>query len=224
MRTLWLLLLTLFPACGDDSIDCPAEPGTAVDIEVETNGLEVDSVVANANGFGERCEPSKRGGTAEIQTFHCTDLGGVKYRVKVSSGPYVWTKSIALGPGDECRAADRGKLRFKLDPATADEFIEVGCGDILVLPIRVKIEPHELTVDSVTSHNEGEPTLECQANFRSRTDFSCQEQGAGTYTVQVTSGDYTWSQSVELHSNGCHVDSRAELHFELAAETANANP
>jgi hypothetical protein len=97
----------------------------------------------------------------------------------------------------------------------------VPCTDILLLPIQVNIEPNGLPVDSVTSHNGGKETRDCQPGFRTRTKFSCVEQGAGTYNVQVTSGDYTWTQSVELRSNGCHVIELVELHFELDPETAD---
>ncbi|HKP64701.1 MAG TPA: hypothetical protein VJV78_48525 [Polyangiales bacterium] len=96
-----------------------------------------------------------------------------------------------------------------------------GCTDILLLPIAVTIEPRDLTVDSVTSHNEGERSVDCQRGFRSRTMFSCREQGAGTYTVQVTSGELTWTQTVELHADECHVTDTAKLTFELDPATTD---
>lgn len=223
MRELWLLpylALPLAAACGDDSVVCPAESAGPL-IEVEPNGLTIDSVVASAeDGLSGRCEARAHGGAGGLKRFQCDDLGGEMYRVQVRSGPHLWTKSIALG-ASECSAANRTKLRFDLDPATADEFENVPCTDILLFPIQVKIEPHELTVDSVTSRNGDKETLDCRPGFRSRTMFSCVEQGEGTYTVQVTSGVYTWTQSVYLHANECHVINRAELIFDLDHDTAD---
>lgn len=51
--------------------------------------------------------------------------------------------------------------------------------------------------------------------------FVCHEQGAGIYTVRVTSGSLTWTQTVDVEADECHTTEVEELHFELDPATAD---
>lgn len=45
--------------------------------------------------------------------------------------------------------------------------------------------------------------------------YGCWEQGAGTYLVRVRRGDRSWTQSVEVPADDCHVTELQRLTFEL---------
>ena len=83
-------------------------------------------------------------------------------------------------------------------------------------------------IDSVTATHESEQRcyLEQAARNSDADDagerdtsvaavYSCLAQGEGTYAVRVTSGKHTWTQSVEVAGDKCHVTELQKLTFEL---------
>lgn len=101
------------------------------------------------------------------------------------------------------------------------------CTNEARLAILVSLEnPDDLPIDAVTASRTREEScfLERPARDAGAVDggeadaaalYSCWEQGAGTYVVRVRSAKRTWTQSVEVAANSCHVSTPQELTFEL---------
>jgi hypothetical protein len=100
----------------------------------------------------------------------------------------------------------------------------IACTTILLAPIKVRVLSLQgLPIDSVTARNI--TVDECRPfpfpDAGAETTLSCNEQGAGTYRVRVQSGELSWTQSVDLEADECHVTDRAELDFFLDPDTAD---
>lgn len=78
--------------------------------------------------------------------------------------------------------------------------------------------PERLAIDEVTATLASEEQCFLESSARdapAHAVYSCLEQGAGTYVVQVTSGEHTWSESVEVSADECHVTKLQELRIDL---------
>ncbi|MFZ5894407.1 MAG: hypothetical protein ACOY0T_25320 [Myxococcota bacterium] len=76
--------------------------------------------------------------------------------------------------------------------------------------------PNGLPVSPVTVTNETE--AECQLTQGAGSNaltYSCYEQGGGLYTVRVTSGSTTWTKSVSVAADECHVTEQKTVSFVL---------
>jgi hypothetical protein len=86
----------------------------------------------------------------------------------------------------------------------------------------------DMEIDSVTATHESEQRCYLERASRdSNADdagernsavaavYSCLAQGEGTYAVHVTSGQHTWTQSIEVFGDKCHVTELQKLTFEL---------
>ena len=71
-------------------------------------------------------------------------------------------------------------------------------------------------VDKVTAELEFEE--ECGFNRQVGQVFTCWEQGGGTYTVRVYSGDMVHEEEIEIEADECHIKERATLFIDLEAE------
>lgn len=73
-------------------------------------------------------------------------------------------------------------------------------------------------IDKVTVELDHEE--ECGSFFDDQQNqvYTCWEQGAGTYTVRVYSGERVLEQQVDIETNKCdHIKQRASLQFDLDA-------
>ena len=101
---------------------------------------------------------------------------------------------------------------------------EKSCTTELRTAVSVQIEsPEGLPISAVTAENMDE--LAC-SSFTPTQDagyvgYDCYEQGPGVYTVRVKSGTMTWSQSVSIAGNDCHVTEHKTLQFVQEASTAD---
>jgi hypothetical protein len=104
--------------------------------------------------------------------------------------------------------------------------IESICTDEARLAVLVAVfVSDDRIIDSVTATNESEQQcfLESASRGGDAQDagepsvalYSCWEQAQGNYEVRVTSGEQTWTQSVDVPGDGCHVSERQKLKFEL---------
>lgn len=100
------------------------------------------------------------------------------------------------------------------------------CTDELRLAVLVTIiNPDDLEIDSVTATRADEEPcfLENRLHTVATEDagepegslYSCWEQGVGRYMVRVKSGDQTWTESVAVPGNKCHVTKVKRLAIEL---------
>jgi hypothetical protein len=105
-------------------------------------------------------------------------------------------------------------------------YIESICTDEARPAILVAVaHPDGLTVDSVKVMHGSEKHCYLasaprgydagEADGPDAAQYLCLEQGQGTYVVRVTSGKRTWTQSVEITGDECHVTNVAKLTFEL---------
>jgi hypothetical protein len=94
------------------------------------------------------------------------------------------------------------------------------------LAILVTIDnPDQLEIDSVTAKRtlEQHCFLEARPRWRLADDagesegtlYSCWEQGTGTYQVRVKSGDRTWTETVDVPGDDCHIAKVQKITFEL---------
>jgi hypothetical protein len=93
------------------------------------------------------------------------------------------------------------------------------------LAITVQVEsPQGLPVDSVTATRRREQACESQATSQDASgpgSYECGEQGGGTYTVRVTSGELQWTQRVDISADECHTTEHQTLEFVLDPDTAD---
>lgn len=78
---------------------------------------------------------------------------------------------------------------------------------------------------SIVSANHDGTTEDCESfvpddveDAGSSVYYGCwetEQRPAGKYTVRVTSDDDTWSQSVDVAGNSCHISQAAKLTFDL---------
>jgi hypothetical protein len=110
----------------------------------------------------------------------------------------------------------------------AEPEAEVPCTDELRTAVIVSVRsPQGLPTDDVTA-TRGKATTECTSWPLDTVDagadsamYFCSEQGGGTYRVRVTSGDLTWTQSVDVEADVCHVRKAVEVEFVLDPEQAD---
>jgi len=94
--------------------------------------------------------------------------------------------------------------------------------------------PRGLPIDSVTATRRSEsscegnsvPALSDAASATSEDGgaiamYVCYEQGGGEYAVKVESGALSWTQSVQVAANACHVTESKTLSFVLDPATAD---
>lgn len=101
------------------------------------------------------------------------------------------------------------------------------CTDELRLAVLVTVlNPNELEIDSVTATQLGEEPcfLETRRGSVAADDagtldegalYSCWEQGVGVYEVHVQSGKQSWTKSVPVPGNTCHVTKVQRISIEL---------
>lgn len=100
------------------------------------------------------------------------------------------------------------------------------CTDEARLAILVEVSnPDDVAIDSVkATHAREQPCYLESAPLGSVLDdagasdaalYSCWEQGAGSYVVRVTSGKRSWTQSVDVPGDDCHVTKAQKLLLEL---------
>jgi hypothetical protein len=87
------------------------------------------------------------------------------------------------------------------------------------------VNPDDMEIDVVTVERVGEHNcfLESRPRGFTRDDagepegtlYSCWEQGVGTYVVRVKSGKQTWTESVDVPGDKCHVSKAQKLTIEL---------
>lgn len=87
------------------------------------------------------------------------------------------------------------------------------------------VNPDDMEIDAVTVERVGEHNCFLETRPRSFTVpdagesegtlYSCWEQGTGTYVVRVKSGEQTWTESVDVPGNECHVTKAQKLTIEL---------
>lgn len=100
-----------------------------------------------------------------------------------------------------------------LESATTIQSI---CSADLRFAIVVELNnPDRLTVDEVTATLASEEQCFLESSARQNPVYSCLEQGAGTYVVQVISGEQTWTQTVEVAADECHVTKLQKLRIDL---------
>ena len=98
------------------------------------------------------------------------------------------------------------------------------CTAELRAPMGVSVSsPQGLPIDSVTAECNSE--MACVHKSRYDSDdsvfYSCFEDGGGTYTVTVRSGDLAWTQKVDIKANECHTTEGKSLDFVLDPNTAD---
>jgi hypothetical protein len=101
------------------------------------------------------------------------------------------------------------------------------CTDELRLAVLVTVlNPNELEIDSVTAMQlDEEPCyLENRRSSVAVDDagmldegalYSCWEQGVGVYEVRVQSGKQSWTETVPVPGNTCHVTKVKRISIEL---------
>ncbi|HET9933294.1 MAG TPA: hypothetical protein VFQ35_21465 [Polyangiaceae bacterium] len=94
----------------------------------------------------------------------------------------------------------------------------------LLTAVRVRIESLDgLPITDVRLTSPAQQN--CFENSAGATDtsveYDCYEQGGGIYTVRVTSGTMTWTQSVSVAADECHVTEQKTLQFVLDSASAD---
>jgi hypothetical protein len=173
-------------------------------------GLTVDRVTAE-NGVVEECAPS-----ATAVSYDCDEQGAGEYVVRVYSGARTWTQTVEL-THDGCHIRQPSEpVTFALSAASADPH---ECSAEL-RAIRVELSsPEGLVVDSVTIENEHEQP--CEEATPDALAYDCHEQGGGEYIVRVHSGELTWTQTLEITHDGCHIPEGESVSFDLTAASAD---
>lgn len=130
---------------------------------------------------------------------------------------HLWQRAVAVGLWLAVCSCGEGLERVTR--------VEAVCTAEARLAIRVHVfDPDGLMVDSVTAlHATEEPCFLERFAHASAADagepdaalYACFEQGEGDYLVRVTSGENTWTQSVLVPGDDCHVTEHQDLTFEL---------
>jgi hypothetical protein len=92
--------------------------------------------------------------------------------------------------------------------------------------------PHDLAIDSVTATRAHERSCDglgaldagsrdAAGSSGDTAEYSCTEDGGGTYVVRVKSGRLTWTQKVDVKANECHTTEIKKLTFTLDPATAD---
>jgi hypothetical protein len=93
------------------------------------------------------------------------------------------------------------------------------CTTELRTAVVVKVSSDEgLDVDRVTAGRR----VQNECHLLGVDTYNCFEQGGGKYVVRVFSGSLTWTRTVSVDADRCHVDyPPEELAIELEAATAD---
>ena len=157
--------------------------------------------------------------------FNCDTVASV-FRFWFSDSPFLWLVRVP-GPNLALQPFMRSPIRTL---CLAPLALLAGCGSSnmctadLRTAVRVHISsPDGLPVSAVTVSNHGEQPCEtfASADASSDLEYDCYEQGGGIYTVHVESGSMTWTKSVSIAADSCHVTEQKTLEFVLDPATAD---
>lgn len=112
-------------------------------------------------------------------------------------------------------------LSLSLSLSGCSSSSEKSCTLELRTAVRVQVtSPEALRIDAVSVTNSFEAACVPSVTGQSG-QYDCYEQGIGQYTVRVKSGTMTWSKSVSIAGDECHVSELKTLEIVLQSTTAD---